>query len=305
MDGSGSAALSATMPSGEGCLDEACVSEVHMPAAVEVFVSAEVAKSGVGSSAANDAAAFDPVLGGSSCQVECPEEGHPEHGFEEKSKDLACGIASSVSVSVPALEGGTGHIYDSDVCAICLDRIKLAQTSQIKGCEHSYCITCILRWALYQKNTWCPQCRLPFTELYLYRSLDGRLNDYLVEESVCLLMRASWFKGMPAITLPEEPEDYYDEEDLDDYYLKPNIRIGNRRWGDNGYVRAGRREARPVAVKHLAAAVAQADEAGSSTFRPGKNKEKAPAKEATGRRAKRAQKREAAEKLDTPQRTVR
>lgn len=103
MDGSGSAALSATMPSGEGCLDEACVSEVHMPAAVEVFVSAEVAKSGVGSSAANDAAAFDRVLGGSSCQVECPEEGHPEHGLEEKSKDLACGIVSYVSVSVPAL----------------------------------------------------------------------------------------------------------------------------------------------------------------------------------------------------------
>ncbi|KAG0561799.1 hypothetical protein KC19_9G092900 [Ceratodon purpureus] len=131
------------------------------------------------------------------------------------------------------------------------------------------------------------------------------LNDYLVEESVCLLLRASWFKGMPAITQPEEPEDYYEEDDVNDYYFKSNIRIGNRRWGDSGYVRAGRREARPVAVKHLAAAVAQADEAGSSTFRPGKNKEKAPAKEATGRWAKRAQKREAAEKLDTPQRTVR
>jgi hypothetical protein len=34
--------------------------------------------------------------------------------------------------------GGTGDTYDPDVCAICLDRIKLAETSQIKGCEHSY-----------------------------------------------------------------------------------------------------------------------------------------------------------------------
>ena len=131
------------------------------------------------------------------------------------------------------------------------------------------------------------------------------LNDYLVEESVCLLLRASWFGGMPALAQPEEAEDDYEEDDFDDYYFKSNIRIGNRRWGDNGFVRAGRREARPVAVKQLAAAVAQADEAGSSSFRPGKNKEKAPAKEATGRRAKRAQKREAADKLQTPQRSVR
>jgi hypothetical protein len=130
------------------------------------------------------------------------------------------------------------------------------------------------------------------------------LNDYLVEESVCLLLRASWFEGMPALAL-EEPDDDYEEDDFDDYYFKSNIRIGNRRWGDNGFVRAGRREARPVAVKQLAAAVAQADEAGSSSFRPGKNKGKAPAKEATGRRAKRAQKREAADKLQTPQRSVR
>jgi hypothetical protein len=92
------------------------------------------------------------------------------------------------------------------------------------------------------------------------------LNDYLVEESVCLLLRASWFEGMPALAL-EEPDDDYEEDDFDDYYFKSNIRIGNRRWGDNGFVRAGRREARPVAVKQLAAAVAQADEAGSSSFR--------------------------------------
>lgn len=105
----------------------------------------------------------------------------------------------------------------------------------------------------------------------------------------------------------EEADDYYEEDDFDDYYFKSNVRIGNRRWGDNGYVRAGRREARPVGVRHLAAAVAQADEAGSSSFRPGKAAakekapEKAPAKEATGRRAKRAQKRAAIDKQAAPQ----
>lgn len=132
------------------------------------------------------------------------------------------------------------------------------------------------------------------------------LNDYLFEESVCLLLRASWFKGMPAFTQPEEPEDYYEDDDFDDYYFKSNVRIGNRRWGDNGYVRAGRREARPVGVRHLAAAVAQADEAGSSSLCPGKaTKEKAPPKEATGRRAKRAQKRAAIDKQQALQRSVR
>jgi len=114
---------------------------------------------------------------------------------------------------------------------------------------------------------------------------------------------------MPVFTPEkEEAEDYYEDDDFDDYYFKSNVRIGNRRWGDNGYVRAGRREARPVGVRHLAAAVAQADEAGSSSFRPGKTtaKEKAPAQEATtGRRAKRAQKRAAIDKQAAPQRFVR
>lgn len=225
------------------------------------------------------------------------------HGDPEEKLEVG-DVATAPALPLPPLVGGHGGApLDPDVCAICLDKIKLAETSQIKGCEHSYCVTCILRWAMYQKNTWCPQCRLPFTELYVYRALDGCLNDYLFEESVCLLLRASWFKGMPALPVEkEEVEDYYEDDDFDDYYFKSNVRIGNRRWGDNGYVRAGRREARPVGVRHLAAAVAQADEAGSSSFRPGKAaavaaaKEKAPAQAATGRRAKRAQKRAANDK---------
>jgi hypothetical protein len=234
--------------------------------------------------------------GGSSSHDGC------SHGDHEEKLEVA-DVATAPALPLPPLVGGhTGAPLDPDVCAICLDKIKLAETSQIKGCEHSYCVTCILRWAMYQKNTWCPQCRLPFTELYVYRALDGCLNDYLFEESVCLLLRASWFKGMPALPVEkEEVEDYYEDDDFDDYYFKSNVRIGNRRWGDNGYVRAGRREARPVGVRHLAAAVAQADEAGSSSFRPGKAaaaaaKEKAPAQAATGRRAKRAQKRAANDK---------
>jgi len=245
--------------------------------------------------------------------IPTPAEGSSSHegcshaNLEEKLEEEA--VVTAPALSLPPVVNGSGGPSDPDVCAICLDKIKLAETSQIKGCEHSYCVTCILRWALYKNNTWCPQCRLPFTELYVYKALDGSLNDYLFEESVCLLLRASWFEGMPVFTPEkEEAEDYYEDDDFDDYYFKSNVRIGNRRWGDNGYVRAGRREARPVGVRHLAAAVAQADEAGSSSFRPGKGaaKDKASDKETTtGRRAKRAQKRAAVDKQQAPQRSVR
>ena len=135
------------------------------------------------------------------------------------------------------------------------------------------------------------------------------LHDYLFEESVCLLLRAAWFEPLIVEAHEEalEEDEIYlqyqyddDEDDLDEesYYMSrsPSIRIGNRRWGDNGYIRGGRREARPV----------NADAAGPS--RTPKKKERAAStsgsgsgsgsvsKDASGRRAKRAQKREAADK---------
>jgi hypothetical protein len=125
------------------------------------------------------------------------------------------------------------------------------------------------------------------------------IQDYMFEESVCLLLRASWFMTLTVEDhedVYEDPEDYYpyefedeDDDDLDEVYLSSssNLRIGNRRWGDNGYVRAGHQEARPVY---------QADfkDMGACTSREPKKKEAA--KDRTGRRAKRTLKREAADK---------
>lgn len=135
---------------------------------------------------------------------------------------------------------------------------------------------------------------------FLYCSL----HDYMFEESVCLLLRAPWFKplevqehGHNYDNLEEgymyEEDDYEGEDDdLDEvYYRGSSIRIGNRRWGDNGYVRAGRQEARPVNQPSNPQNAAAA----ASSSRQQKKKE-AVAKEATGRRAKRALKREAADK---------
>lgn len=122
------------------------------------------------------------------------------------------------------------------------------------------------------------------------------IHDYMFEESVCLLLRASWFQPLAVVereeVVGEEIEEYYyyedEEEDLDDVYLgsSSSLRIGNRRWGDNGFVRAGRQEARPVYHPNP-------QDAGAG---PSRRVEKKETKEAVGRRAKRALKREAADK---------
>ncbi|KAF4355858.1 hypothetical protein G4B88_004272 [Cannabis sativa] len=185
------------------------------------------------------------------------------------------------------------------VCAICLDKIVLQEIALVKGCEHAYCVTCILRWASYGKNPSCPQCKNPFEFLNVHRSLDGSIHDYMFEESVCLLLRATWFKPLTVVNREvtyDDPEDYYypyEEEDCDDdldevyFSSSSSIRIGNRRWGDNGFVRGGRQEARPVHRSNF-------EDPGAGTSRQPKQKEAA--KDKTGRRAKRALKREAADK---------
>ncbi|XP_057539119.1 uncharacterized protein LOC130817433 [Amaranthus tricolor] len=215
-----------------------------------------------------------------------------------------------------------GIVVVSDgVCAICLDAIELQETALIKGCEHAYCVNCILQWATYHEHPKCPQCKNPFESLSVHRSLDGSLHDYMLEESVCLLVRASWFK--PLVVEPQD--DFYDDfdeifyyqyqyqieyenledEDLEDaYFNTPSLCIGNRRWGHNGYVRAGRQEARPVlrsnpqnvnacsSRQRKQKEVQRESDAGSSHS----PKQKEVGKDLMGRRAKRAQKREAADK---------
>lgn len=115
---------------------------------------------------------------------------------------------------------------------------------------------------------------------------------------MCLLLRAKWFE--PLIVeeredVYDDPDDYYypyedeEDDDLDEAYFSSSssIRIGNRRWGDNGYVRGGRQEARPVHRSNI-------EDSGASSSREPRKKEAAMDK--TGRHAKRALKREAADK---------
>ncbi|KAI7752159.1 hypothetical protein M8C21_018908 [Ambrosia artemisiifolia] len=219
-----------------------------------------------------------------------------------------------LSIHPQEVVSGCSDENHDGICAICLNKIALQDTALVKGCDHAYCVICILRWAACKKEPTCPQCKNPFEFLNIHRSLDGSIHDYMFEESVCLLLRAPWFHPLHVEKTHEvqddliledfypygyeEEEDDDDDEDLDEVYLgrssNINIRLGNRRWGNNGFVRAGKQEARPVHQQP----VFQDSEAGPSSREPKKKKAAAAGGDAAavGRRAKRTLKREAADK---------
>ncbi|GLI58446.1 hypothetical protein VaNZ11_000070 [Volvox africanus] len=190
-------------------------------------------------------------------------------GYEEVEIDAAL-----VEANANKTNKDTGT---SEVCAICLSAIEVEDLAIIKGCEHEYCVNCILQWALCKDAPWCPQCKTPFNYLYCYRLLDGIMSDMPVEESVCLLKRASWFvehvktlekgKAVSASMAAEEvlpaewadsyqdydgeEDDFDEDEQIEKYYFssaagRARVVLGNRRLGENGYMRAGRMYARPA-----------------------------------------------------------
>ncbi|GAB2211801.1 hypothetical protein Droror1_Dr00025136 [Drosera rotundifolia] len=205
---------------------------------------------------------------------------------------------------VPA-EAVAADDHSHGVCAICLDKIVLQETALVKGCEHAYCVACILHWASYSGNPKCPQCKYPFDVLSVHRSLDGSIHDYMFEESLCLLLRATWFKPLDVdqhVDLSDELEElglyqYYqynyayedEDDDTDEDYLpvSSSLRIGNRRWGVNGYVKSGRQQARPTNRSII-------QDSGAGSSREVKKSE--PNRAVMERRAKRALKREAADR---------
>ncbi|KAK9905509.1 hypothetical protein WJX75_001177 [Coccomyxa subellipsoidea] len=173
--------------------------------------------------------------------------------------------------------------YEADdlTCAICLDQIAVEDICVVKGCEHVYCGNCILAWAIQKEPVWCPQCKAPFATVLTYRKLDGSLSDFPVEESVCLLKRAHWFeshmkefeKGKAAVNFVAPDlviddardwvdwredsadysrfeEQYEDDEEVEAFYFSSAAGrariVGNRRFGENGFIASGRMQARPV-----------------------------------------------------------
>lgn len=186
-------------------------------------------------------------------------------------------LVSKADASHPSLDVESSYGPDDMTCAICLEQIQLENTAYVKGCEHAYCAKCILQWADLRDNCSCPQCKKPFSRLLTYRTLDGTMSDFPVEESVCLLKRATWIqeqlktaeKGKAVassdafyaadtsdpVTDWQDYSNFYDEydddEEVEDFYFssaagRARIVLGNRRWGENGYVASGRQQGRPV-----------------------------------------------------------
>ena len=174
-------------------------------------------------------------------------------------------------------EGGD-DVSDSDhggelTCAICLGDVPLADMAMVKGCDHLYCSYCILQWTLHRETPVCPTCKQPFSYLLTYRALDGSLNDFPMEESVVLLRRAQLFEDWIRASqndacqalledakvaddtawMDDYDEDGYwkEDEEMEAFYFssaagKARIVLGNRRFGQGGFISGGHRMARPV-----------------------------------------------------------
>lgn len=158
--------------------------------------------------------------------------------------------------------GGACPADTADVCAICLcqmtDPLDIAL---VKGCLHAYCAPCVVGWvsATAQRAgavpgaTPCPQCKASFTSLYVHRALDGTPTEHLVEEAVVLLRRAHWANACAAEEEEDSPSTESDEQldstdDEERLARAHRVRlIGNRRFGNGGFVSNGRLLARPVA----------------------------------------------------------
>ena len=100
------------------------------------------------------------------------------------------------SAAMPAMGAEDGSDAESEeegvLCAICHSNIQPKEAALVQGCDHPFCCSCILNWALQKPK--CPLCQTGFTHLWLYRQLDGTYNDYLVEENIDLLHQTVWFK---------------------------------------------------------------------------------------------------------------
>lgn len=213
---------------------------------------------------------------GYSSSDEEEEDGGP-YGTDGPPGSAADGGAEGATEAATGSSGGQPGLAAEDsepgdlTCAICLNSIPLENLALVKGCDHMYCATCILHWALHKPEPWCPQCKQPFDVLLTYRTLDGELQDFPSEEAVCLLKRARWFEehlrfvDRGAASLVEESRladsmawqeyaDDYDlaeDEEVESFYFssaagRARVVLGNRRYGEGGFISGGRRQARPV-----------------------------------------------------------
>ncbi|KAK9128974.1 hypothetical protein Syun_017771 [Stephania yunnanensis] len=210
-----------------------------------------------------------------------------DFGGDARKGVTVAAAASSSSSSLSSTSSSSSSSSSSSCCAICLEKIELQEMALVKGGLHT------------RRIQFAPKCKFPFEFLILHRALDGGYVAVLDFLSRLSYWRANWFEPLPIVAQEEvtdEYEEYYlfeeeDDDGMDDFYLSgsSNLRIGNRRWRSNGYVRTRRREAKLISNEGFQQDL---DHVGSSRHaNKGKKIETG-----NGRRAKRAMKREAADR---------
>ena len=238
---------------------------VAFAASASASTSTAPASTSTASASANTAAAASSA----SASALTPRASSTAEGSGAADTAAAAGPATPTCAECSDAESDSSE--EGVMCAICHGNIQPLQVAMIRGCEHPFCGGCILNWALQKSK--CPLCNVAFTHVWMYRQLDGEYNDYLVEESVQLLHSAAWFRKQHAPTRAShcdadaaahdsETSQYHemlqyrygggasDDED-EDYYYELQARlggakraIGNRRFGEGGFVQGGRRAAR-------------------------------------------------------------
>ena len=183
--------------------------------------------------------------------------------------------AAAAAAAAAACDGDSED--EGVMCAICHGSIQPQEAALIRGCDHPFCVDCILNWALQKPK--CPLCNMAFTHLWTYRMLDGTYNDFLAEEHVEMLQATKWFKKKvasdftPRAARPGDDEDdeyleqlqyqfggALDDEEERAYFddMEEGLiarrggggrrAFGNRPWGAGGMVMSGRLQARAPGI---------------------------------------------------------
>mmetsp|Transcript_6834 Transcript_6834/g.15773 ORF Transcript_6834/g.15773 Transcript_6834/m.15773 type:complete len:144 (+) Transcript_6834:46-477(+) len=112
-------------------------------------------------------------------------------------------------------------------CPVCFDKLE-SHNLAFLDCSHSFCLDCVVEWC-NTKST-CPQCRTLISHISCHRRLDGTKTEHLVQESLVLMLRASWLScNSKHLQDVEDDEDFWDCDDSYDEYWgsEPSERV---RW---------------------------------------------------------------------------
>lgn len=92
--------------------------------------------------------------------------------------------------------GGLAQDEEAQQCAVCLQDIVRREMALVPGCDHAFCVSCVLRWSKQRQR--CPLCLGTFTRLWTYRLPSGAYDEFLIEQTLSALHGAWWAESAVA-----------------------------------------------------------------------------------------------------------